>query len=125
MILKRLCPNGDEDVTYINNILTEGLWQVANYLTLNGNLTEKYNGYVIGFHESGKVFAEGEGQNIIGSWMSYRNDAKLKLGLNFKQQEPFSAFNYRWKILEISPNRIKLVDYSSTGNIERTLVLEK
>ena len=82
---------------------------MAKYQTPNGNLTEKYHDYVIGFHESGKVFAEGQGQNIIGSWLAYRYDKKLRLGLNFKQQDPFNSFNHRWKIFEISPNRIKML----------------
>ena len=49
----------------------------------------------------------------------------LKLELNFGSETPFDEFNHRWKILEISENRIELVDYSSTGSIERTLVLER
>ena len=125
MILKRVCPEEDEDVTYINEILIDGLWKVANYETEDGNLTEEYGEYVIGFHESGKVFVEGEGQNIIGSWISYRNDGKLRLGLNFENQVPFDDFNYRWKIYEISDNRIKLVDFDSNGGMERYLILEK
>ena len=54
-----------------------------------------------------------------------RDDGHLKLELNFGTESPFDEFNHRWKILEISENRIELVDFSSTGNIERKLVLEK
>ena len=123
MILQRVCPNEDEDVTFVNNVLTEGLWQVAKYQTPNGNLTETYNGYVIGFHESGKVFAEGDGKNIFGSWISYRYE-KLRLALNFEEY-PLSQFNHRWKVYEISDTRIKLVDFANDGSIERVLVLER
>lgn len=125
MILKRACPNTDEDVNYIIDVVTNGIWSVALYETESGNMTEEYIGYVLGFEESGKIFGEGNGENIFGSWISYRNDGKLRLGLNFEHQAPFDDFNYRWKVLEISTNRVKLVDFDSNGAIERTLVLEK
>lgn len=126
LILDRFCENSDEDVEYINNILVEGDWMVALYETENGNSTDIFNDYVLGFDENGKIFGEGNGQNIFGSWLSYRNrDGHLKLGLNFGDNDPFMEFNHRWKIKEINENRIELKDYSSTGSVERILVFER
>lgn len=125
MILKRHCPNTDEDLNYIEGIIVDGEWEVASYLDGDINETENYNDYVVGFNSNGMLFAEGNGNDYRGSWLAYRNDG-LYLGLNFKtQDEPFSELRHRWRIKEISPNRIELKDYNANGGIERILVLEK
>lgn len=125
MILMRHCPDDDEDIDYIGDVLTNGEWEVALYEDQNANETENYNGYVVGFNEDGMLFAEGNGNDFRGSWLAYRNNG-LYLGLNFRtQDEPFSELKHRWKIKEITPNRIELKDYNSNGEIERILVLEK
>lgn len=125
MILKRHCPDNDEDINYIVDVLSNGEWEVASYTDQGQDETDNYNGYVIGFNENGKLLAEGNGNNYEGSWLAYRNEG-LHLGLNFRtQNEPFSELRHRWKIKEITPNRIELKDYSSNGEIERILVLEK
>jgi hypothetical protein len=126
LILKRYCDNdADEDVKFINTILNNGEWLVAAYLDGDDNNTETYNDYAIDFKENGGVLVEGSGQLIRGAWLVLRDDGKLKLGLNFGSQTPFNEFNYRWRIVEINENRIELIDFSSTGTIERKLVLEK
>ncbi len=125
LILRRHCPDEDEDIDYISDVLSNGEWVVASYLDQGVNETENYNDYVVGFNENGRLFAEGDGNNYIGSWLAYRNNG-LYLGLNFRtQNEPFSELRHRWKIVEITPNRIELKDYNSNGEIERILVLEK
>ena len=126
LILERFCEDSDEDVEYINNIILEGDWKVALYENQNGNNTEIFNDYVLGFNQNGKILGEGNGQNIFGSWLSYRNrDGHLKLGLNFGDNDPFMELNHRWKIVEITENRIELKDYSHSGTIERILVFER
>ncbi len=123
MVLRRHCP--DEDINYISDVLSNGEWVVASYVDQGENETENYNNYVIGFNENGKLFAEGDGNNYIGSWLAYRHEG-LYLGLNFRTlNEPFSELKHRWKIKDITPNRIELKDYNSSGEIERILVLEK
>ncbi len=124
MILRRHCPEIDEDIIYIGEVLISGVWEVASYMVLDADLTPNYDGYVIAFQESGKMFAEGDGNNFFGSWLAYRNEG-LFLGLNFRtQDQPFGELRNRWKIKEITPNRIELKDYSANGEIERVLVLE-
>jgi len=49
----------------------------------------------------------------------------LFLGLLFENQAPFNELTFRWSIKSITPNRIELKDLSSTGTVERILVLEK
>lgn len=123
MILKRDCP--DDDVNFITEVLVNGVWEVASYMVLDADLTPNYDGYVIGFNENGKLFAEGQGNNYVGSWHGYRYEG-LNLGLNFRTDDaPFFEIRHRWKIKEITPNRIELKDYDSNGEIERILVLEK
>lgn len=125
LILKRHCPDDDEDIDYIGDVLTNGEWEVASYIDQGVNETENYNDYVIGFNVSGMLFAEGKGNDYRGSWLAYRNEG-LNLGLNFgTPDEPFSELKHRWKIKDITTTRIELKDYNASGEIERILVLEK
>ena len=113
------------DIDYINIVLNTGKWVVALYETHEGNKTETFNNYMIGFLENGGIYVEINNEIIDGSWFTYRIDDKLKLGLNFGLEPPFKQLNYRWKVLEINDERIKLVDFADDGSIERTLILEK
>ncbi|MFS4484026.1 hypothetical protein ACKGJY_13480 [Hyunsoonleella sp. 2307UL5-6] len=124
MILKRDCPENDGDVNFITEVLVNGVWVVASYNDQGADETSNYEGYVIGFDVNGKLFAEGQGNNYNGSWRGYRYDG-LNLALNFRtQNEPFSELRHRWKIKEITRERIELKDYNANGEIERILVLE-
>ncbi len=126
MILRRFCENdADDDVRYINNILNSGEWLIAAYIDGDDNETETYAGYTIDFNENGGALVTGNDQEIHGAWFVLRDDGNLKLELNFGSEPPFDEFMHRWKIVEISENRIELVDLSSDGSIERRLVFEK
>lgn len=125
MELKRHCPDNDNDLGFILDALVSSEWEVASYIDEGENETLNYKDYVIGFNQSGMLFAEGSGNDFRGSWLAYRYDG-LNLALNFKTQEaPFNELRYRWKIKEITMERIELKDYSDNGEIERILVLER
>jgi hypothetical protein len=126
MVLKQHCPDGDEDVMYINAILNEGIWDIAKYEVGDQNLTEQFHMYGIDFLETGGLKVLNPNNTIIdyGAWLVYRNEG-LFLGLNFGTDSTFSLFNHRWKIASVSETRIELKDYSSTGTVERILVLER
>lgn len=95
----------------IENYLQECYWRVARL--------------TIYFKVSGKVLvADPNNGESSGSWLAYRNDG-LNLDLYFGTNELCNQLSHRWKIVEITPNRIELKDLSSTGAIERILVLEK
>ncbi len=126
MILKRHCPEGDEDVNYIDDVLVAGIWEVASYITDgNVNNTEEFIGYTIDFLESGYIKVVDPNDGIIdGSWLAYRNDG-LFLGMHFGIEAPFDDLNHRWVIKSITENRIELKDYDANGTVERILVLEQ
>ncbi|MDD7886479.1 hypothetical protein [Flavivirga sp. 57AJ16] len=125
MVLKRHCPDGDEDINYIGDVVVTGLWEVASYTDEDVNKTEEFFGYSIDFLESGYIKVTDPNEGIIdGSWLAYRNEG-LFLGLHFGMEAPFGDLNHRWKIKEVSPNRIELKDYNANGGIERILVLEQ
>ncbi|WP_406682764.1 hypothetical protein N1F78_08675 [Seonamhaeicola sp. MEBiC1930] len=125
MVLKRRCPNIDEDLNYIDDVLVSGTWEIASYMNLDADLTELFAMYTINFLESGWIKVTDPNNGLIdGSWLSYRDEG-LYLGMHFGIEPPFRQLNNRWRIKEISPNRIELKDYSSTGEIERILVLER
>jgi len=129
MVIKRHCPDADDDVDYINDVLNEGNWEVALYddgLVHVVDPTENFFMYVVNFLESGRAKVTDPNNGITsGSWLAYRNDeGMLKLGLRF-MDAPFNELSHRWKIAEISENRIELKDYSSIGSVERKLVFER
>lgn len=125
MILKRHCPDGDEDINYIDDVLVSGEWEVALYKDGDVDKTEDYFMYTIDFLESGYIKVTDPNSGIIdGNWLAYRDEG-LYLGMNYGIEAPFQVLNHRWKIVEITPNRIELKDFSSTGAVERLLVLEK
>ncbi|MDO5973345.1 hypothetical protein [Flavivirga jejuensis] len=127
MMLKRHC--ADEDVNYIDSVVTNGQWEVASYIDEDVDKTDELSDHTIIFLESGyvDVIAPGGGLDFIGgSWLAYRNEG-LFLGLQFEAKDQFAPFyelNHRWEIKEISQDRIELKDLDANGGIERILVLE-
>ena len=127
MVLKRHCPDIDDDLEYIDGVLIDGEWEVAKYYIAEGEQTKTgdYEVYTINFLESGYIKVTDPNNGIIdGSWLAYRNEG-LYLGMHYGIEPPFQVLNHRWKIVEISPNRIEMKDYSANGVVERILVLEK
>jgi hypothetical protein len=128
MILERHCFGVDNDLTYVEGVLVAGTWEVAKYddgLVHVQDPTVNFSMYSINFLESGRIKVTDPNNGITaGSWLAYRNDG-LFLGLLFENQAPFNELTFRWSIKSITPNRIELKDLSSTGTVERILVLEK
>ncbi|MCF8274897.1 MAG: hypothetical protein K9I95_13815 [Flavobacteriaceae bacterium] len=125
MVLEKHCFDVDTDLVFIDTILSVGTWEVSLYQDGTVNKTENYFMYTINFSLTGLVKVTDPNYGItFGSWLSYRNEG-LYLGLNFGVQAPFQTLNNRWKIVSITANRIELKDFSSTGSIERILVLER
>jgi len=126
MVLKQHCPDIDEDVKYITAVLNEGIWDIARYQVGEDNLSTNFLIYGIDFLENGGLKVLNPNNVIVdyGAWLVYRNEG-LYLGLNFGTGSTFSLFNHRWKIGMVSETRIELIDYSASGLVERTLVLER
>ena len=125
MVLQRHCADADGDLIYIDGLLITGEWEVALYQDGDENKTENYFMYTVDFQATGRVKVTDPNYGVFnGSWLSYRNEG-LYLGMYYGMNEPFNVLNHRWKIVEVSPNRIELRDFSSTGEVERILVLEK
>ncbi len=124
MVLHRHCPGIDDDLNEIEDYLLSSVWSVASYMDGDADLTENFYLYTVEFLETGRIKVTDPNEGVTsGSWLAYRNEG-LFLGMRFGSIAPFSELSHRWKIKEISPNRIELKDYSSTGEIERILVLE-
>lgn len=125
MVLERHCPNIDGDLNYIEEIVVSGNWKVASYIDEGENKTETYTMYIVNFIETGRIKVTDPNSSVFGgSWLAYRNEG-LHLGMHFGNNAPFDDLNHRWRVKEISPNRIELKDYNANGSIERILVLQK
>lgn len=124
MILMRVCPDTDADLKEIDAILLENTWRVTWYQDEGEDKTEQFKDWAFGFNESGKAYAEGDGRNVYGSWLSYRNDG-LFLGLKYEDEDLLNTLNFRWEIVEITETKIQLKEYDANGAIVRILVFEK
>ncbi|TWO32517.1 hypothetical protein E1J38_006485 [Seonamhaeicola sediminis] len=126
MVLERHCPNTDNDLNYIEDILVSSQWEVASYMDNDADLTENFFMYTLSFLETGRIKITDPNEGVTrGSWLAYRHEG-LFLGMRFgRDNEPFNQLTHRWRIKEITPNRIELKDYSANGIVERVLVLER
>ena len=125
MVLERHCPDIDNDLVYIDGLLIAGSWEVALYQDGDVDKTEEFFMYSIDFLESGYIKVTDPNYGIIdGSWLAYRSDG-LFLGMHYGIEAPFDQLNYRWRITDVSLTRIEMKDFSSTGTVERKLVLER
>ncbi|RIA08939.1 hypothetical protein OE09_0764 [Flavobacteriaceae bacterium MAR_2010_72] len=126
MVLKQHCPDGDDDVDFIRDVLNDGLWKVAMYQDAANPQNQDYSIYRFDFLENGGIKVLNPNNVIVdfGSWLPYRYEG-LNLGLNFGSEATFNEFNHRWKIKDISETRIELKDYSANGTVERILVFER
>ncbi|GAL69762.1 hypothetical protein [Jejuia pallidilutea] len=66
MELKRHCPDNDGDLNFILDALVSSEWEVASYIDEGEDETPNYKDYVIGFNQSGMLFAEGNGNDYRG-----------------------------------------------------------
>ncbi|WP_142785457.1 hypothetical protein [Changchengzhania lutea] len=125
MILERHCPGTDDDLNYIDGVLINGAWEVAAYQVNGENKPEEFLMYTLNFLETGRVEVTDPNNGVFsGAWLSYRKEG-LNLGLFFGNNAPFDDLNHRWKIVEITADRIEMKDLNANGEIERILVLEK
>jgi hypothetical protein len=128
MVLEKHCFGADDDLNYVEDVLISSTWEVAKYddgLIHAQDPTINYAMYTVNFLESGRIKVTDPNNGVTaGSWLTYKNEG-LYLGMLFANVAPFNELTHRWKIVDITPNRIELKDFSSTGTVERILVLEK
>ena len=106
------------------------MWQgaplnLAAYIEGQTNETETFNSFIIDFWENGGVYIEGNGQIVDGSWLPYRHENMLFLGLNFELKPPFDELNARLKVVALSENKIELQNLSLTNATANKLIFEK
>ena len=125
MILEKHCPDVDDDLNFVDLILIMGEWEVAAYEVDGVNSPEEFFMYTLDFMVTGRIKVTDPNFGVTnGAWLAYRKEG-LNIGLFFGNNAPFDDLNHRWKIKEITPNRIELKDINANGEIERILVLEK
>jgi len=115
----------EDDNTYLEQVLLDGQWLVAQYLDNGIDETQDYIGYVIEFYNNGNVTATYGGNVLYGSWDVTGNTQDLNLVLDFGTEIPFDEFNDDWDVLDVQADRVELEDISGGGGGTDTLVFEK
>ncbi|MGO4918235.1 hypothetical protein [Maribacter spongiicola] len=126
--LQRVCENSitDADVLEIRDFMMGGDWIVASYVEDNVDMTNIYGGYSVSFIADNQISIM-EGGEVFGAglWRVLRNsEDKLKVFLNFGENNPFNELTDDWEVVSVVDGRIELKDISGDGSIT-TLVLEK
>lgn len=126
--LQRVCENSitDADVLEIRDFMMGGDWIVASYVEDNVDMTNIYGGYSVSFIADNQISIM-EGGEVFGAglWRVLRNsEEKLKVFLNFGENNPFNELTDDWEVVSVVDGRIELKDISGDGSIT-TLVLEK
>ena len=126
--LQRVCDNNnsDGDVAEIRNFMMGGEWVVASYIEGEVDMTNMYFGYSLGFMAENQISIMEGGESFgAGLWRVLRNsNDKLKVFLNFGENNPFNELTDDWDFVSIEESRIELKHIDGDGIIT-TLVLEK
>ncbi len=111
--------------TYLEQVLVDGEWLVAQYLDNGTDETSNYYNYILNFNSNGTVSANNGSNVIYGTWDVTGNTQNLNLVLDFGVSVPFDEFTDDWDVLDVQVNRVELEDVSGGGGGTDTLVFEK
>lgn len=107
----------------LEEILTDGIWEITSYLDDGIDETAAYLGYTVVYNITGTVVATNGTSTATGTWEVTNNGNQLNL--DFLVQIPFDEFNDNWDVLFANETRIELQDVSGGGGGTDTLVFEK
>jgi len=129
LILQRVCDNnnGDGDVMEIRSAMMDGNWHVASYNKAGVDKTDYYNNFSFDFAADHliTVTTEQTGTAYPGYWRVIRNyDNKIKVFLNFGENELLGDLTDDWSFIAIDDNRIEIKDINEDGSYD-ILVFEK
>ena len=99
----------DVDDNDLIAVLLSGDWKVI-YFFDEQDETSEFTNFVFTFYADGTALATDGVKNIGGTWLTYGDDGKLELLLNFGQDAPFDEIDEDWTVLEFSSNTILLED---------------
>jgi hypothetical protein len=106
------------------DVLIEGKWTITYYFDEKDE-TGNFSGYELTFLENGTVKVSKDDNTIEGTWQTLTDDGKLKLGLDFGENEIMKDLNEDWIVVDIKESRIELKDISGGDGSVSNLVLEQ
>ncbi len=114
-------------ITALQNILNEGVWEVALFENNGVDETENYNDFGFEFNENLFVVASRGNETIEGQWsVDFDDDIDaLKLELSFGATVPFDQLNEDWQVISKTDERIELKYIDTEAEEELRLVFER
>ncbi len=117
----------DSDTTVVTMTILEGEWIVARFENDGETLTSEFEGFTLEFFEDGSMVADNGTDTIEGTWGEFVDDnVDVEVVLDFGSDTFFEQLNDDWDLVEITENRIELIEDDAVDDgTAKVLVLEK
>lgn len=106
-------------------LISDGLWNITNYLDRSKNETSDYIGYQFNFENNGTVIVYNNNNNFSGTWKTGNDDSKDKLIIDFSSPDLLEELSEDWEILQQNDAKIELYHKSGGDGHESFLTFEK
>lgn len=114
-------PNSSDVATTI----TSGNWRITQFLEDNVDETAHFSGYMFTFNPAGTATAVKSGNTVNGYWSAGNDDSKVKLNLEFGNNDPWEELNEDWQVLERNDTKIRLQHVSGGDGSTDFLTFER
>lgn len=95
--------------------LTTGDWRITYFWDSDHEETSHFTAHTFTFSTNGVISATNGQSTYTGTWSRGTDDSTPKLYISFASPDKFESLSSDWKILELTGQKIRLVDISG-GN---------
>lgn len=107
------------DIAGITNVITQGTWQVTNYVDTNVDETANYADYTFTFNADGTVGATDGNSASSGAWVLTNPENNIvKLRLFFSAPDVLEELSDNWGVSDFSNVMLALSDDDTSGTTE-------
>jgi hypothetical protein len=124
-------PDENPKVEEVENIVTNGKWQITYFFDTDGDETDKYTGYVFQFLPSGSLVANDGPASVSGAWsVADQNESNddsddLDFNISFTTAPLLDELSDDWEIISATNTKIELRHVSGGNGGTDILTFEK
>lgn len=120
-------PDENPKIEEVENIVTNGKWQITYFFDSDGEETDKYAAYVFQFLPSGSVVANDGPASVSGAWSIIDQNNSDDLGFNifFTTAPLLDELSDDWEIISATNIKIELTHVSGGNGGSDILIFEK
>ena len=120
------------NLSQVNNILSQGSWKVSYFLNKNNNRTNEYLGYNFTFGTNGILTSVNASNTFTGNWSVEKSnsiddnpDNDLDFTISFSSPDTLIELTEHWDITDIAETKVRLKSKSGNVNEINYLTFEK